>query len=193
MTNRHYFPLIFFIFALPLFASVLVYSFSDGIELQRKNNGILLEAPISLNSLNLSDRGGKSFLQDATAGRWSLVYLSGSPCLEQCESNLTALERVRLALGKDYRRTGLLLLEPPGQQSETGSESLQIATEVAVIDHNNQIKLAADFGAMDNYSGPLLYLADDRGNLIMSYKGKVDQQAVYEDLRWLLKVNKRAY
>ncbi len=184
--NRKYVVIIFSIFALPLLASFAVYYFSEEIGLKSKNFGTLLTAAVPIDSLDLRDPEGNPFLQDAIHGRWVLVYHPGVSCSEQCGKDLKALEKVRLALGKDYGRTDLLLLIAPSQNLGSGSA----VKTVAVIDDINRNKLAAATGAGGEYSSPLLLLADGNGNVMMSYGAAIDQKSVYEDLRWLLKVNK---
>lgn len=182
--TRNYLPLIFFIFALPLLASFAVYNLSAAIDLKTKNVGDLLTIPVPLNSLNLLDREGNPFLQDAMQGRWILIYLADANCSDQCMKDLSALEKVRRALGKDYRRTELLLLQRLGPNTELTKSTWQFPT--ALIDDGHRKKL-------DAVPGPLVFLADDHQNVMMRYAGPIDQQATYDDLRWLLKVNKGTF
>lgn len=184
--NQKNIVIIFLIFLLPLLASFAVYFFSEEIGLKSKNFGTLLTTVVPLDSLNLRDLEGGPFLLDAIRGQWVLVYHPGAVCSEQCGQDLKALEKVRLALGKDYRRTDLLLLIAPSHSLVSGS----VDNTVAVIDEISRQKLTAASGAGAKYSGPLLFLADVYGNVMMSYDPAIDQKSVYEDLRWLLKVNK---
>lgn len=185
-SNRKFFVIIFSIFTLPLFASLAAYYFSNEIGLESKNFGTLLTESVPLDSLDLRDPEGKPFLQDDIHGRWLLIYHPGAFCSGQCGKDLKTLEQIRLALGKEYRRTGLLLLIGPSHSLDSGN---RIKT-VAVINEINRKKLAAASGAGNANTGPLLFLADGNGNVIMSYDRTFDQKSVYEDLRWLLKVNK---
>ena len=167
-----------------MLASFAVYNFSDVIDLKTKNLGDLLTPPVPLDSLGLLDQEGRPFFQGAIQGRWILVYLADSHCSDQCLKDLSSLEKVRRALGKGYRRTELLLLEPSSSKAEYSGSTRQYAA--AVIDDRHRKKLAAA-------PGPVVFVADDHQNLILRYAGLMDQQAIYNDLRWLLKVNKGAF
>jgi hypothetical protein len=181
------------IFFLPLFAAMLVYYFSEDIALQGKNSGTLLSTHIPFKSLGIPGQKQKPAYQQLTDGRWTLIYLTPGLCTEHCEHNLLKLEQIRQALGKDYAQTQLLLLMPHLALAEKTVSSLDKQPHVpnAIISNQGLNQLLVRAGVNAAKHKPQYFLADNKGNIIMHYTAPINQQAVYDDLRWLLKVNRK--
>jgi hypothetical protein len=176
------------IFVLPLFVAIGFFYFAGDVEMQTKNHGLLLAPSIAIDSLQLHNRSGQKFPLQRIHTEWLLVYVTSTSCAQDCAENVLALEQIRRSLGKDYQRTGILLVLTNSipKNALIAPDLLLADIPVAFLDRNDQKTLGE---TLSNSKKPILFLADVRQQLIMQYTGVVDQQAVYDDLHWLLKVN----
>lgn len=112
---------------------------------------------------------------------WLLIYARMTPCEQQCAALLDRLWRVRLALGKDQERvqgalwsTGESPALPPG-----------LALRVQRLDEAPGSRIAAALGP-ERIGAGRVYVADPRGDVILSYPEGVEQKELLRDLKRLL-------
>ncbi len=180
------------IFLIPLLASYGLYQNAGSLDLKTKNHGLLIEPPLKLETLGLLPVNNFSSNGQTAQADWQLLYFTSGQCLETCRKALLKIEQVRRALGKVYPETTLLLVisEPPNQQTlrfvASVKDKLSLFTQssaLSVLSHNGLVTAA-------NESLPIVLLADAEGQLIMGFPGLVNQVAIYEDLRWLIKARR---
>jgi hypothetical protein len=114
------------------------------------------------------------------AAPWQLIYARMSPCEQQCAQHLGRLLQVQLALGRDQDRVqrvvwhvgGLPALEDP----ELAAHALDDETARSIV---------TALGA-DRMSEGRVYVADPRGEVILSYPPDVEQKELLRDLERLL-------
>jgi hypothetical protein len=126
-----------------------------------------------------SDAAGAS-AEDEAAHAWQLIYVRMAPCEQQCAFQLRRLLQVQLALGRDQDRIqravwhvgNLPQLDVPG----LAAHDLADAAGRGVVEA---------LGAERIQNGRV-YVADPRGNLILSYPPDVEQKELLRDLKRLL-------
>jgi hypothetical protein len=132
----------------------------------------LLEAPVALPAAWL---GG-----DPGAYRWSLIYARMAPCDQQCTRELTRLLQVRQALGKDQEHVQRAVWYT-GDAPGLADPELKIQR----LDEPLGREIAAALGPERIGSGRV-FVADPRGDVILSYPVDVEQKELLRDLKRLL-------
>jgi hypothetical protein len=115
-----------------------------------------------------------------TVQPWQLIYARMTPCEQQCAQHLGRLLQVQLALGRDRDRVRRVVLHvgslPQLGDAELTAQPLESAAGIGV---------AAVLGA-DRIGDGRVFLADPRGNVILSYPPDVEQKELLRDLKRLL-------
>ena len=92
------------IFAAPVVAAWFFYLNPQYLPAGRTNKGELIHPAVPLPSdLALVTPAGVLLDRGALAGKWTLVYLAGGECSEDCLDRLIAIRQIRLALGESQR------------------------------------------------------------------------------------------
>ena len=115
-----------------------------------------------------------------TAGAWQLIYARMSPCEQQCAQHLARLLQVQLALGRDQSRVRRVVWHA-GSLPELRDPELTKLT----LDDAAGRGIAAALGAERMVDGRV-YVADPRGEIILSYPPDVGQKELLRDLERLL-------
>ncbi len=118
--------------------------------------------------------------EDEAAHAWQLIYARMAPCEQQCALQLERLLQVQLALSRDQDRIqravwhvgSLPQLDVPGLVAH----DLEGAAGRTVVEA---------LGAERLQNGRV-YVADPRGNVILSYPPDVEQKELLRDLKRLL-------
>jgi hypothetical protein len=120
--------------------------------------------------------------REALAGayRWQLIYARMAPCEQQCARELIRLLQVQQALGKDQEHVRRALWYAGEGPSFTDPE-----LAVQRLDERPGRDVAEALGpkAID---GGRVFVADPRGNVILSYPADVEQKELLRDLKRLL-------
>lgn len=116
---------------------------------------------------------------DARA-QWSLIYARIGPCEEPCIGHLERLRQVHWALGRDLDRVRRVFLHGDDAAPQIAGDLVR-----GRIDVELEPALAAALPAERTTSGRV-YIADPRGNLVVSYPPDVDQKELLRDLERLL-------
>jgi hypothetical protein len=133
----------------------------------------LLSTPVTLPPEWLPDAGG--------APPWLLIYARMTPCEQQCAQDLDRLSRVQQALGKDQERVQRALWHA----GETSPLPTDPQLRVQRLDEGPGRGIAAALGP-ERIGGGRVYVADPRGNVILSYPAGVEQKELLRDLKRLL-------
>lgn len=117
---------------------------------------------------------------DASAGPWQLIYARMTPCEQQCAQHLGRLLQVQLALGRDQERVRRAVWHvgplPPLADPQLAAHSLESAAGRGIV---------AALGSERLREGRV-YVADPRGEVILSYPPDVEQKELLRDLERLL-------
>lgn len=146
--------------------------------------------PMAVDALRRLD--GTALGRDFWRGRWTLLYLGGAVCANQCRDTLYALRQIQRAQGKDVNRVQILYVMTDRRHTEP---------LVTLLRHYPGVALASvSRGALDKFlaafRGPeaadatrRVYLIDPQGNLMMRYRRDADPKGMLRDLRHLLKIS----
>jgi hypothetical protein len=116
---------------------------------------------------------------DAPAA-WQLIYARITPCEQQCAQHLGRLLQVQLALGRDQERVRRVVWHVGDLPA------LEDAALVALpLDGPEGSRMVEALGAERLTSGRV-YVADPRGDVILSYPPDVEQKELLRDLKRLL-------
>jgi cytochrome oxidase Cu insertion factor (SCO1/SenC/PrrC family) len=156
-----------------------------------KNHGELVQPPRPLASLILQQIDGGQLTVQALRGKWTLVYLGGAACLDTCNELLYHLQQIRWALGEDMQRVQRLYLVPDDADA---AELRSLARRypgmlVTTADPGMRAQIEDQFGS-SLAEGPVIYLVDPLGNVMMRYGPDLDAKGVLQDLERLLKVSR---
>jgi hypothetical protein len=140
----------------------------------------LLAAPLPLPS---DWRGAEPGGPAAAAGApppWQLIYARMTPCAQQCAQHLGRLLQVQLALGRDRDRVRRVVWHvgdlPQLGDSDLAAHALDDAAGRGVV---------AALGA-ERIGDGRVYVADPRGDVVLSYPPDVEQKELLRDLKRLL-------
>ncbi len=113
-------------------------------------------------------------------GGWQLIYARMSPCEQRCAQHLGRLLQVQLALGRDQDRVGRAVWhvgELPGlEDAALGKFALDDAAGRAMVE-------ALGAGRIGDGR---VFVADSRGEVVLSYPPDVEQKELLRDLKRLL-------
>lgn len=111
---------------------------------------------------------------------WQLIYARMSPCEQRCADHLGRLLQVQLALGRDQDRVGRVVWH---------------VGELPTLEDPALTKFALDEGAgravvealgAERIGDGRVFVADPRGEVIVSYPPDVEQKELLRDLKRLL-------
>ena len=177
------------VFLLPLVAAYLWHPSGDTV-----NYGTLIQPARPLKDFEMVDLEGNAAGLKALNGKWTLLYVGGEHCREQCRHNLYKIERVRLAQGKNMQRVQSLYMVPSTVESGTVADTLvqyrglqgyRISRdELGVMAPGFDLGRQSSTGADER-----IYVVDPLGNLMMFYSADADPTGMKKDLERLLKVS----
>jgi cytochrome oxidase Cu insertion factor (SCO1/SenC/PrrC family) len=178
------------VFALPVLAAWFLYFNPEYLPAGRSNRGELIEPLVTLpTDRALSTPEGTPFAMDALSGRWTLVFLTQSPCTAACENKLGEVRQIRLALGESRLSVErLLLLTGPSPPSSKLAGDLA-GTQVALLSPEATRILLPQLGP-DKAPLDRIYILDPLGRLMMRYAPEAPPKDVLKDMERLLKASK---
>jgi hypothetical protein len=156
----------------PFAVALLIYYAAPSLLPQLPGTRELLEQPVPLPAQWRN--------ADEAAGAWQLIYARMTPCEQQCAQQLGRLLQVQLALGRDQNRVRRVVWHV-GSLPDLGRSAL---TRLSLDDAAGRDIVAA-LGAERMVDGRL-YVADPRGEVILSYPADVEQKELLRDLKRLL-------
>ncbi len=164
--------LLILIFVAPGLSAYLYYRNPQLLSAAKTNKGELLSPAVLF--AELAD--GKS--------KWRLVYWSGEYCEIDCLNEVDKLARIRLALGRRlYEVDEWLVLAKASKQTETDLGKTLQDKDIHLLNlPSGPEQHVAILGAK-----PKIFIADPKGFLILAYENNANPDAIYQDLRQLLK------
>lgn len=158
------------------------------------NYGTLVDPPRPLHEFRMTGLNGDPAGLDALKEKWTLLYVGGERCGEQCRQNLFNIERVRLTQGKHMDRVQSLYLAPMSMAGRVVADTLVEYDDIKGyrISRAELEAMAPGFdwqGATGPGAPERVYVIDPLGNLMMFYPGGADPSGMRKDLEKLLKVS----
>lgn len=174
------------LFFAPVVAAITIFFFlPQYIPEGRLNHGTLVSPARALPALALVDASAQA-VPTALQGKWTLIYLAGANCDEQCHARLVLTRQVRLALSEKRGRVQRVYLAP-------GAAEAAEARALLSAEHPDLVFLAEPARAAVAFFRPgdphSLYLVDPLGNWLMTYTGTVEHKGLHRDLKKLLRVS----
>ncbi len=192
--QQHYILILLLVVCVgPVAGSWLLVNFTDmGERRGQVNHGALIQPPRPLPNLTLFDPALGT--DSATLhGKWSLVYLLGGSCNQDCEQNLYKMRQLELATGKHSHRVQRVLFSYGGDKAALSAERIRPYERqlIAAVGRGepNVAHFALSVGDLPLQAGRL-YVVDPLGNLMMSYEQGAEPSGIIRDLKRLLKYSK---
>ena len=178
---------LFAIFFLPiLLAWVLNIRLPGWLPSGQSNHGNLIEPAMRFETSQLIGADGRSLGEDALNGKWTLLYIEPTECLDACQRAVYRMRQSRYAMGKDMERVQRLVVSPLSRVDDTEKKlrgddpSLAVAAAAQQwIDRPWPGGNAAE-----------IYLVDPQGYLVLWYRPDADPGGLIKDLKRLLKISK---
>ena len=170
------------IFALPMIAS---YVAATWLRPEATGNyGELLLPPAGVTSQPFERPEGGALRFEELRGKWVMVASDSGACPAACAAKLQAMERTRLALGRNASRVERVfvaddLRAPDAAALLAAHPGLQIAV--------TRRGLTLPPGAANDRAH--IYLVDPRGNVMMLWPAEPDYRRMFRDLERLLKAS----
>jgi cytochrome oxidase Cu insertion factor (SCO1/SenC/PrrC family) len=181
LSPRAKLALLLSLFAAPMAASVVVYTFFPPEP--TANYGELLLPPAKVASQAFEQLDGGEFRFDQLRGKWALVVSDSGTCPSECREKLQAMNQTRLALGRNAERVANVFvvddMRTPDPRALTGYTGLIVAVARSA--------LASAPGAA--HDRDRIYLVDPRGNVMMRWPAKPQYARMFRDLERLLKAS----
>lgn len=169
-------------FALMAIAWTMFYT-GVGMPVGTANKGELIDPP-----LQLSDAAPELSSLFENNGQWFFVQQIGRSCDEHCSERLYLSRQIRIAMGKNtHKLQRLFLLDPDTTLAPAFQELLE--TEHADASIQAVSKQAFDELQASNQSNTDvdLYIADNRGFMMLYYTPEHGYKETMKDLKFLLK------
>lgn len=172
--------------AAPMIASYLTYYVIKPTA--RTNYGTLIDPrayPIPALGSTMLD--GKPRALEELKGKWIMLKVGGSDCLDACQKQLFAMRQWRLMQGKNMDRVERVWLITDGQPLDT----------MLIRQYDGMHLLRAPADAVRKWlpaepgtsAADHVYLIDPLGNLMMRFPQNPDPRKVYKDIAKLLKAS----
>jgi hypothetical protein len=165
------------LFLVPLALAFCTYYGSAWRPGRTVNHGVLISParPLPAATLpQLTGAGAAAALPELFRGQWSLVYLGGGACADECRQALFVMRSARLALNIDMGRVAQVFL-------------VQGACCAADLAQEYPGVLLRQFPQAGR--GHTLFVVDPLGNLMMSYDARANSRGLLEDLQKLLRLS----
>jgi hypothetical protein len=186
--SRRTFWWVLALFATPLALSFALYYGSGWRPAGRTNHGELITPPRPLPSVTLPriDKAGTGVLSD----KWSLVYVGGGSCDDDCRRTLYFTQQTQLSLGQLMPRIQRIFLVThdccastpvPPAEAGTGEQ-----TDLLMLDATGAAAAPLRASLPMGDAPTTVYIVDPRGNLMMRYDSRAEPKGLREDLKKLL-------
>jgi hypothetical protein len=135
------------------------------------NNGVFVQPPMDVATLEVVDPDGNSVAEAAT---WWLWVVQPGPCVAECGESMHQLRQLHILLHREADRVKRALVTPmpvnPGELAELYPDLVFLTGKVEQL-------------------APGIYIVDPLGNLVFHYPLEAAGKPVLEDLKRLLKVS----
>ncbi|MEX0899318.1 MAG: hypothetical protein WD081_01360 [Gammaproteobacteria bacterium] len=177
-------------FILPLVAAWWMYASVEAVpDTEVVSHGTLIRPARPLGDFELAGIAENGRLTDeALHGRWAIVYVGGSDCDRTCVDTLWEARQVHTRLGRDASRIQRVYLLA---HADAVADPAFFARE-----HAGMLLARADDGLLTQFTvggeAPVgqVFLVDPLGNLMMRYTADAPPEALYDDLKRLLRISR---
>lgn len=181
------------IFAAPIIAAWFFFLNPQYLPTGRTNLGELISPVVTLPAeIGLTTTAGDNFDRSLLEGKWTLTFLAGSDCGDDCMKHLIDIRQIRLALGEGSLSVGrLMLVTDPGAVVGMAADLEQKfeGMQVALADAAGGVRLLDLLGEGTAGLGRI-YILDPMGNLMMRYAPDAPAKDTLKDMERLLKASK---
>lgn len=154
------------------------------------NHGELIQPAVAMAPSDWTTRTGKPFTRADLLGYWNLLLVVDGRCEQSCIESLDLLRRLRLALGENFDRVHLLLLQPQGTPAaDLPDVSMPVVFELLAPGHRIAALLAKSAGETGGDKG--VFIVDYRAFNMMTYPVPFDGRDMLDDVEHLLRVSNR--
>lgn len=175
----------------PIIVALSLYSTQSFVP-ETLNHGQLLDPPLTLADLQLTNIQHKLVKEEQLPHAWRLLYINHGHCNKLCQDNLYKMRQVRKAMGKNMNRVSRIMVEPTSAKqanaiAHTIAKKYHGTLLVEAEQHHIQ-KFINDTpnAAKNNLDHGALYIVDPLGNVILSYSANAKPKDIYQDLKRLL-------
>jgi cytochrome oxidase Cu insertion factor (SCO1/SenC/PrrC family) len=172
---------------LPVLAGTLLY-ISGWKPSGKVNYGELITPPRPVTDIPLQTMAGKPTSFKTMHGKWAMVYVDGSACLDVCPKSLYAIRQIHTAQGKEADRIKRVFIATDNTQpaSLQTQKKLYPDMEIWIADATALPQLNQAFALQAGAVAHRSYLVDPLGNVMMQYAPQADPAGVRKDLARLL-------
>ena len=165
----------------PIVLATYFYKERDSWEFGSVQKGKLLENPLQLEQVQLTDAIDGNYVYDQYRGKWLLIYIAPSVCKGDCDQNLYKMRQVRKALGKDMERVSRVVIDT------TPPMSAHLKRLLSEVYRNTPALYTATYpkGLQPGH----IYIADPIGNVIMEFAPDSSAKNILSDMKRLLKIS----
>ncbi|MGH1472001.1 MAG: SCO family protein [Cellvibrionaceae bacterium] len=179
--------------ALSTFIPYIMFYTGIGIPEGTKNNGILLDNPVSVTELTLTDVEGKTWLLKDQKPKFRITFLVESECDDDCKEMLYITRQVDKRLGKESDQFDRIYINLGAPLTEEFSEYLKTEhPRLTVLTGNRedwQAILLNDNQMADELDGHEYYLLHRYGALVMAFNENHNGNELLSDLKFLIKTS----
>ncbi len=169
------------LFALPIVASLVTYTFFKPEA--TANYGELLLPPATVTSQPFNQPDGATFSFSELLGKWVMVVSDSGACPDACVRKLLTMRQARLALGRNATRVERVLVVDDLNALDPKTVAPFEGTRLALT----RTGLALPPGAANDRAH--IYLVDPRGNVMMRWPAQPEWKRMLKDLERLLKAS----
>jgi cytochrome oxidase Cu insertion factor (SCO1/SenC/PrrC family) len=185
-----------FLFALPNVLAIYFYLNRDEINLGETTNYGKLVSPVrQYQDMTFTKLDGSEFKLSSTQGKWVLLSIGSSSCLQNCQENLYKIRQIRKAAPEGYMRvTRVFFLT---DQNDIGSfnellqsyQGMEVVTPPDNLSDKDYQNFLANFSLAGEKVEDGIYIIDPLGNYMMAYPPGADAKGILKDVERLLKIS----
>ena len=193
-TIRSWLPLllIFLLFIVPLFLAHYVKDNKKIFNLGTTNRGHLLTPATSLANINFRTVAGGDLPLSLLKGKWGLIYITPNSCEQECIQNIYKMQQLKdaIRIKSPLFYTMVITNNHDANTNPVYALIRQHYPTVLYIAMNddalNKLFKSMPIGTQSK-NIEVLYVADPKGYLIMSYPPEEAGQSILRDLKTLVK------
>ena len=187
--GRIIFLIIVAIFIVPIIAAWWLFKNVDpGKPWGTSNAGTLINPPQPLSSFQVKNANNADYFLENLQGKWTMVFMPPSNCLEACRKNIYHMRQVWAGLGREAPRVRRLLVFRGEQQYAELAEFLLNYEGMDVVLDKDGL-LIRQIQAREPVTNTNIFLVDPLGNLMMAFPQTLDPRDVLKDVKKLLKIS----
>lgn len=178
---------LFAVFFLPIVVALaLNLELPHWLPFGQSNHGQLVTPAERIETATLTATDGSPVVDTLLEGRWTLLYVAQSACLEACDRAVYRMRQSRYAMGKDMDRVQRLVIASAAAAKDAADKLLAFDPTLTVV-----AAAPVWFESLRPGSREAeIFIVDPQGYLVMWYRPDDDPSGLIKDLKRLLKVSK---